>query len=95
MSFNSQDKERLAEIFHNILDQANEALDIIRVNDRREYERAKGYYLGHILASVGDENYMEQNTLKKYLERDLGRDAEDQKYEGSEEDEEELCEEDD
>lgn len=90
MSWNRQDVERLAEVRKEMIDLAEEAKNLIRVNGERiDLERAKAYYLGSILAALDNGEYMESNTLKKYLE-DLGYDTDSESFE----EEEEYCEED-
>jgi len=97
MSWNKEDKERLAEIRKEMIDLAEEAKDLIRMHgSRHDLDRAKGYYLGHILAALDNGEYMESNTMLKYLE-ELGYDSENDSFEDDEESEEENedCEPDD
>lgn len=97
MTWGKEDAERLAEIRKEMLDLAEEAKDLIRMNGTRfDLDRAKAYFLGHILAALDNGEYVERETLKQYLE-DIGYDTDTDTFEDSTEDddEEEDCEEDD
>ena len=96
MGWNKEDLERLAEIRKEMLDLAEEAKDLIRVNGTKfDLERAKAYYLGHIRAALDNGEYVERETLKAYIE-DQGYDTDSESFEdGFEDEDEEECEEDD
>ena len=96
MGWNKEDLERLAEIRKEMLDLAEEAKDLIRVNGTKfDREHAKAYWWGSILAGLDNGEYVERDTFKKYIE-DQGYDTDSESFEdGFEDEDEEECEEDD
>lgn len=88
MAFDNIAKERLANIYQEMVELAHEALDLVARNGTRlEYERAKGYWAGHILGNLGGTDYDFGNspTLLSQLQ-DLGYDSDTEKFEDDDDD---------
>lgn len=82
MAWNKEDRERLVEIWKEMLDLGEEVKGLIRTNGSRfDYEHAKSYWLGSILAGLDNGEYMESNTFRKYLEDTVGYDPDNDTFE--------------
>lgn len=85
------------EDFKNARDQILEAAETIKTllrqnATRHDYEAAKAYWLGSILAAVDNGEYVERNTMLAFMESKLGYDSEEETFPPEEEEEEEETE---
>lgn len=93
---NRLDFDRLKEIQSEMLDLIEEASRLVRQADKQEYERAKGYWIGNIKMSLGDQDYLThsptmQNTINLLNPIDTCVDCEVELTSDNSDDESDYC----